>query len=289
MWFCDLACLFILVWIVKMFSQSLPTIIRISILFDSNWVAALAIMFAPSLLLPFLQIYSFSKNASLSTNRRSIARRAGRVGKAWITVKVAVMVTSSGLYAATFHYWSNVQWRNATDDFLTKMYQFRAHLDAHTSVTEFQLKMECCGSTSYEDWFEIQQMEDEFLVVQRGVEKFDGRVISPIDDEVPWSCCKSGMGRRCRTGDLRNQERKLGRHHLTIHTDGCSQVVREVQLALVASMSLALTIFILCTAATVPCIRLYTTSKMRAVQFGGKVGDPSVGWIFKEQAQTGRN
>lgn len=106
--------------------------------------------------------------------------------------------------------------------------------------------------------------------------------INATADEVPWSCCRIDLGRKCRNHNLKKQEARIGQQHLTIYTRGCAGVIEYVKLDICANIGLSLFLSVLMSVASIPCIRLFTTSKMRAVQFGGRVADSAHGWIFWE-------
>lgn len=78
----------------------------------------------------------------------------------------------------------------------------------------------------------------------------------------------------------------MGYNRLTIYTEGCATSIRRIQETYVVNMNLSVCVFVICTAVSVPFMRLYTTSKMRATQFGGAVDDAAQGWIFWEDEQS---
>ena len=57
---------------------------------------------------------------------------------------------------------------------------------------KMQYNYECCGVNNFTDWFSVQQTTNELLFVQRDITEFTDEPISPVSDEVPWSCCKKG-------------------------------------------------------------------------------------------------
>lgn len=76
---CDVVYLVVLGWLLAICMASATTMVHMADVLDTSWILSLAIMYAPTIVcLFFLALYSFSLNAQLSTNRRSIARRAGR-------------------------------------------------------------------------------------------------------------------------------------------------------------------------------------------------------------------
>ena len=203
-WLTDVFSIPIFAWIAIVAIESYPHIFQVCDLLDTNWVVLVTVLVVPGFLIVLCSVASIAINNSLSTNRRSIARRAGRRGRYWASMKVSFQFCVLGSYVASAVY-LGISWSRADEVFQTKMYQYRAFLDSHKSVARLQLNMQCCGSFSYRDWFEIQQVPDEYLVIKRGIDKFDGRRINTTADEVPWSCCKHSTGRKCRASSLLHQ------------------------------------------------------------------------------------
>ena len=136
--------------------EILPPLAQVATIMDFSMWMMFGCFYGPSFLMVFQLMASIATNNGVATDRRSIARRAGIIGKAWVSMKITFMSSMIAIYTFSFIWMSYFHFHDPVDKVLTKMYQFRVHPESQYQVSTFQMNMKCCGAKSYDDWFDIQ-------------------------------------------------------------------------------------------------------------------------------------
>lgn len=173
----------------------------------------------------------------------------------------------------------------------------RRHLDQYAyapggrrHLHGLQRALGCCGAASLEDWFNVTQHAPQHSWLRRR-----GSVGPlPPTDEVPFSCCRPFLLRRCVARGLRQQVTHLMRHERpSVHTLGC--VARLLQAA--EAQSVGGYVLVLWGLVQLPglclLLRVLTTSMHAAAWRAHRLrrGDltlPAAGWLVTDRSPCRR-
>ncbi|XP_025160881.1 uncharacterized protein LOC105183735 [Harpegnathos saltator] len=159
-----------------------------------------------------------------SSSRTKSHVRTGRVLRC-LLVAVVVCAALNTATLASIGCHISVRRETLVDVFNASMRLYVSTASYKYAIDEIQFALQCCGHTSYVDWFRLDWQKtnyasEEETTGQDGISDEDYR-----DRGVPFSCCNPHAMGPCKHTELADDE--------TINVNGCAEVISSILLRIV--------------------------------------------------------
>ncbi|XP_022081595.1 photoreceptor outer segment membrane glycoprotein 2-like [Acanthaster planci] len=140
----------------------------------------------------------------------------------FLVLNVCIFVAGCMCFSHRFHL------HESFDRGLVKaMEQYKNNETVKYEINQLQIDFECCGNNGYEDWFAVQWIGIEYLSNDLAGTMTGGQY---LNDDAPYSCCKSGMLRPCIHHHVHDNDRHYNydyREGLTLYQRGCKHALMD--------------------------------------------------------------
>ncbi|KOC59719.1 RDS/peripherin-like protein xRDS35 [Habropoda laboriosa] len=144
-----------------------------------------------------------------------------------LLIVIAICAITNAATLVSIGYHINVRQDTLIDIFNSSMHLYVTASSYKYSIDEIQFIFQCCGHSSYADWFlfdwqGVDYASREEMAVQRPISDEEYR-----DRSVPFSCCNLRAMSPCEHTEILEADVK------TINTNGCAEIVSPVLLRIV--------------------------------------------------------
>ncbi|XP_041467635.1 trithorax group protein osa-like [Lytechinus variegatus] len=142
-----------------------------------------------------------------------------------IVVLIALLTAGSMCFAHRHHLS-----RSFHNGLIKAMGKYHEDSTLKYDIDMLQIKNTCCGNNGYEDWFDVQWINNNFLDISNSKIQSKMTTGKYLTDDVPFSCCRPKSPRPCIHHQVQDNDIHYNYDYqtdLTLHPVGCKEQLME--------------------------------------------------------------